>query len=114
MILVSLASWPPITTTSPPTKVVAPPPLEARGRSGMLDQVPSATSKQSTRAVVGERPPATHTAPPSTKPIRWFRGWGSGGSTVQAFPLGSYDSSAETLPRAVLPPTANSFPATAA
>src|SRR6266568_8410913 len=83
MILVSLASWPPITTTSPPTKVVAPPPLEARGRSGMLDQVPSATSKQSTRAVVGERPPATHTAPPSTKPIRWFRGWGSGGSTVQ-------------------------------
>src|SRR5438552_3014274 len=52
-IAVSPAFWPPIRTTDPPRNVTAPPPLVARGRSGSRDQVDCATSKQSTRAVVG-------------------------------------------------------------
>src|SRR5438445_809622 len=88
-ILVSLASWPPMTTTSPPGKVTPPPPLDGWGRSGRRTHAPLTMSKQSTRAVVGERPPATHASPPATKPMTWLRGSGSEGSTVHPLVAGS-------------------------
>src|SRR2546421_11293766 len=93
-IAVSPAFWPPTMTTARPRNVTAPPPLVARGRSGRRDQVEWARSKQSTRAVVGERPPAAQTLPPTTKPDTWLRGLGSAGSTVHALDVGSKLSTA--------------------
>src|SRR3989442_5072703 len=99
---VSLASWPPITMLSPSGNPIAPPPLVATGRPTIRDQLREAGSKQSTRLVVGERPPATQAASPPTNPIRWFRGCGRLPTTVQALRAGSYDSTVATLPAAPL------------
>src|SRR5437867_7522437 len=107
---VSLASSPPITMWSPSGNAIAPPPLAATGRPTIRDQRREAGSKQSTRLVVGERPPATQAAPAPTNPIRWFRGCGRVPTTVQALRAGSYDSTGPTLPAALLPPIAYSLP----
>src|SRR5438093_11396913 len=107
---VSLASSPPTTTLSPSGNAIAPPPLVAVGRPTIRDQLREAGSKQSTRLVVGERPPATQALPAPTNPIRWFRGCGRFPTTVQALRAGSYDSAGATLPAARLPPIAYSLP----
>src|SRR5260370_1279903 len=103
---VSWAFSPPRITASPPSRVVAPAPLVARGRSGNLTHDELSKLKQSTRVVAGERPPATQTLAPKTNPDTWLRGAGRGGRSVQAFDEGSYTSAGATLANAVLPPIA--------
>src|SRR5947207_14462006 len=107
MIRVSLASSPPAATTSPLANVAAPPPLVGWARlQKRRDHTPVARARQSTRAVVGERPPATHTASARAKPARWLRGWGIEVVMRHSLARGSNASLAATLPRLVLPPIA--------
>src|SRR5260370_13512810 len=78
-MVVSCAFSPPSIIASPPSRVVAPAPLVARGRSGSRTQDEFSKLKQSTRVVAGERPPATHTLAPKTNPDTWLRGAGREG-----------------------------------
>src|SRR5260370_32684960 len=87
----------------PPSRVVAPAPLVARGRSGSRTQDEFSKLKQSTRVDAGERPPATHTLAPKRNPETWLRGAGKEGRSVQAFDDGSYTSAGATFAKAVLP-----------
>src|SRR5258708_30258311 len=105
-MVVSCAFSPPRITASPPSRVVAPAPLVARGRSGSRTHDEFSKLKQSTREVAGERPPATHTSAPKTNPDTWFRGAGREGRSVQAFDDASYTSARATFTKAVLPPLA--------
>src|SRR5260370_530110 len=89
-MVVSCAFSPPSITASPPSRVVAPAPLVARGRSGSRTQDEFSKLKQSTRVVAGERPPATHTSGPKTNPDTWLRGAGREGTPAQACATGPY------------------------
>src|SRR5260370_8934888 len=113
-MVVSCAFSPPSITASPPSRVVAPAPLVARGRSGSRTQDEFSKLKQSTRVVAGERPPATHTSGPKTNPDTWLRGAGREVRSVQAFDDESYTSAGATFADAVLPPNAESLPAAGA
>src|SRR5258707_5900217 len=112
-MVVSCASSPPRITALPPSRVVAPAPLVARGRSGSRTQDEFSKLKQSTRVVAGERPPATHTSGPKTNPDTWLRGAGREGRSVQAFDDGSYTSSGATCANAVVPTSTLSLTAAA-
>src|SRR5260370_2523681 len=105
-MVVSSAFSPPRITALPPSRVVAPAPLDARGRSGSRTHDEFSKLKQSTRVVAGERPPATHTLAPKTNPDTWLRGAGLEGKSLQAFDDGSYTSAGATFANAGLPPTA--------
>src|SRR5260370_7682217 len=110
LIVVSPASCPPRMTALPSSSVVAPAPLVGRGRSGSRTQAELSKLKQSTRVVAGERPPATQTLAPKTKPETWLRGVGSGGRSDHALDPGSYTSAARTFPPAAIPPLASCPP----
>src|SRR5712691_4630462 len=97
----SPAGSPPATTGVRPT-VVAPAPLVGMGRSASWLQVLLVGSRQSTRAVLGARPPATQTAPFWAKPATWWRGRGRGGSSCQRSPSREY-AEADARPPAYPP-----------
>src|SRR5258708_23357670 len=105
-MVVCCAFSPPRMRALPPSRVVAPAPLVARGRSGSRTHDEFSKLKQSTRVVAGERPPATHTSAPKTNPETWLRGAGREGRSVQAFDDGSYTSAGATVAKGRLPPIA--------
>src|SRR5260370_29473987 len=90
LIAVSPGSCPPRMTALPSSSVVAPAPLVGRGRSGSRTQAELSKLKQSTRVVPGERPPATQTLAPQTKPQTGLRGRGKAGRVDHAPAAGAH------------------------